>query len=140
MSGKQRTSAKKRGIRLVYTAVQRLSRLLPMEYSPRELAEELEISVYQVRRALPAGCPHRREGNRIWIVGTVFAEWYRSTQTRRRHPMADDEAWCLSCRKPVAMVAPFDVVPRHGRAELVKGRCSICGSQVNRLRSQEMQR
>lgn len=129
--------SKTRGIQLSHTAVARLPRLLPMEYTPGELAAELGCHTHQIRQtALPLGCPHRRDSRgRIWIVGTQFADWYRATQVRARHPMDDDQAWCLHCKRATRMVGPFEVTPRHGTAELVHGRCAECGNVVNRLRS-----
>lgn len=129
----------RRGPRLSQAATARLGRLLPMEYSPAELAAELGIHAHQIRQsALPAGCPHRRDAHgRIWIVGTEFAAWYRATQQRTRHPLGPDEAWCLRCHRAVPIVGPLEIVPRYGTAELVKGRCAICGGPVNRLRRWE---
>ena len=124
------------GIRLEHGQVKKLGRLLPMEYSPRELTEEIGCSIDQVRRAVKAGLPHRREHNRVWIVGTDFADWCTpETERRPRYELKRNQAWCLSCGEAVVMVGPFEVVPRHGRAELVKGTCLKCGGKVNRLRS-----
>jgi len=130
--------AETRGIQLNASAIAHLPRLLPMEYTPGELAAELGCHAHQIRQtALPLGCPHRRDARgRLWIVGSQFRDWYRATQVRRRHPMEDNEAWCLRCKQPQQMVGPFEVTPRHGSAELVKGRCGVCGTKVNRLRTQ----
>ena len=126
-----------RGIQLPRVAIIHLRRLLPMEYSPSELAHELSINAHQIRQtALPAGCPHRRDAKgRLWIVGTAFREWYHGTQAKTRHPLREDEAWCLSCAKTVPMTEPFEIVPRLGTSELVKARCALCGAKVNRIRS-----
>jgi hypothetical protein len=81
----------------------RLARLLNMMYRPSELAEELAVDVRQVYRVyVPAGCPHKRDRRRhIWINGVAFRQWYVEVYKRRR--MAKDEAFCLTCRKPVKM-------------------------------------
>jgi hypothetical protein len=130
-------ATRKLGIRLDQAAVARLGRLLHMEYTPAELADELGCNARQIRQtALPQGCPHRRdERDHIWIIGSEFRQWYQGTQAKTRHPMQDDEAWCLRCGRAVVMDGPLTVVPRHGRAELVKGFCYLCGGRVNRLRS-----
>ena len=132
-------SATSRGIQLPRIAIIRLGRLLPMEYSPSELAHELSIHAHQIRQtALPAGCPHRRDAKgRIWIVGAAFRDWYRGTQAKSRHPLGEAEAWCLRCGKAVPMAEPFQIVPRLGTSELVKARCTLCGAKVNRLRSRQ---
>jgi hypothetical protein len=95
----------------------------------------LKVSVKRFwRDFVPGGCPHRRdEKDRIWIVGSAFREWYGAMQVSRRHPMADDEGWCLRCKEPVRMVAPFDVKVQL-YTEIVQGSCSRCGGRVNRAR------
>ena len=81
----------------------RLSRLLNMLYRPSELAEELGINVRQVYRVyIPGGCPHERDSRRhIWINGAAFRNWYDEIYKKRR--MARDEAFCLTCKRPVKM-------------------------------------
>lgn len=121
--------------RLKQAQAARLGRLLEMEYSPSELAAELDIHVRQIwERFIPAGCPHRRDARgRLWIVGASFREWYRATQEARRHPMREDEGWCVRCDAAVVMEGPLTVVDRR-RAEIVQGRCPRCGGKVNRAR------
>ena len=123
------------GTKLSQAEAARLGRLLPMEYSTAELADELKINVRRVReRFVPAGCPHRRDyRERIWIVGSAFRDWYEKTQERRRHPMEDDEGWCLRCRRAVQMVGPLSILEQR-YTEIVQGRCPACGATVNRAR------
>ena len=126
------------GCRLSQAEMGRLGRLLPMEYSPRELAMELKINIKRFWvDFVPAGCPHRRDGKgRLWIVGSAFREWYEVMLESRRHPMADDEGWCLRCGRAVLMVGPFVVIPQEF-TEIVQGRCGRCGGKVNRARKRE---
>ena len=126
------------GTKLSQPQTCRLQRLLPMEYTPTEIAGELKINVRRIwERFVPAGCPHRKdEGGHIFIVGTAFREWYERTSKARVHPMEADEAWCLRCRRPVLMEGPFEVIPTD-HAEILQGRCSRCGEVVNRARARQ---
>ena len=100
------------GCRLSQAESGRLGRLLPMEYTPGELGNELKVSVQRFwRDFVPGGCPHRRdEKDRLWSVGRAFRQWYESMQEARRHPMADDEAWSLRCRRAVPMMGLLNVI------------------------------
>lgn len=121
-------------IKLSQPQVLRLARLLHMEYTPRELADELQASVQQIHRAVEAGCPHRVTEQRTWIVGDAFAAWYHETVKRRKQPLRRNEAFCLACRQPV----PLDettVAPVRDGVERVSGICPRCGTSVHRYRS-----
>jgi hypothetical protein len=126
------------GCRLSQAEAGRLGRLLRMEYTPTELAEELQISPRRLwRDFVPAGCPHRRdESDRLWIIGSAFREWYTAFQDDRRRPMARSEAWCLRCKEPVKMVGPFEVRVQ-AYTEIVQARCAQCGGVVNRARQRQ---
>lgn len=110
-----------------------LSRLLHMEYTLRELADEIQCSVQQIRRAVEACCPHRVTERCTWIVGDEFAAWYEAMVTDRKVPLRHDEAFCLSCRRPV----PLDVetvTPVRPGVERVSGVCPRCQCTVHRFR------
>lgn len=113
----------------------RLGRLLHMEYTPRELAHELECSPRQIVRAIAAGCPHRAAGNRIWIVGDAFATWYIERTVKRKRPMRQDQAYCLHCRVPVPLGDDVQIVPARAGVERVSSVCPHCGSPIHRFRS-----
>ena len=50
--------------------------LLPMLYTPREIAEDLDVPETTLRDWLNHGAPHSRdESNHIWIDGRDFAAW-----------------------------------------------------------------
>ncbi len=120
-------------IKLTQPQTLRLARLLHMEYTPRELAYEIECSVQQIQRAVKAGCPQRVTERRTWITGDEFAAWYQALVKSRKCPLRLDEAFCLSCRKAV----PLDettVTPARAGVERVSGVCPRCGNQVHRFR------
>ena len=109
-------------------------------YRPSELAEVLDCHVDTVYRSfIPAGCPHTRDSHgHIWIVGTEFAQWARDMMaSQKRTPLADGEAYCMKCNKPVQMTGPITVRPTSHHLELVTGTCPDCGTTVNRARARE---
>jgi hypothetical protein len=118
--------------------IAKLPRLLHMKYAPSELAEEIGCNVDTIYRSfVKSGCPHERDDKgHIWIVGDLFRAW--AQETIQHHPravkMAEDEAYCLHCRKVVKM--KFEGIrPANLYAEFVTGRCIECGARVNRSRA-----
>jgi hypothetical protein len=104
----------------------RLKHLLNMLYSPKELAEEIGVSVdrfYMVY--VPGGCPHERDIMRhLWINGKQFREWFEEVYAKR--PLKANEVFCKTCKRAVEKVNPerkqkdgliYDVCacPRCGR-------------------------
>lgn len=115
----------------------RLSRLLSMEYTVRELADEIGCARSQIEHACDIGCPFRETANgRCFVVGTEFAAWYESLLAERRQPLAEDEAYCLRCRRPVRVVGASVAACENG-VERVTGRCAQCDATVNRYRRAE---
>ena len=113
----------------------RLGRLLHMEYTPRELARELECSPRQILRAVEAGCPHRRIGNRTWLVGDAFAAWYIDRTVERKRPSRQNQSYCLHCRGPVPLGDNVTVTPSRAGVERVSGVCPQCNNPIHRFRS-----
>lgn len=116
----------------------KLSRLLDMMYKPTEIAKEIDVSVDTVYRSyLPAGAPHTRDkSGAIWIHGLSFSEWVKtqpkSRQTKGRHALEPNEAWCMKCNKPVEIEKPkIKKVNMH--ISLIKGYCPNCATKVNRI-------
>lgn len=121
-------------IRLSQPQRARLARLLHMEYTARELADEIGCGVSQIRHAAEAGCPHRRTGGgHVRVVGDEFAAWYESLCVRRKQPLRDNEAYCLRCRAPVTIAGQVEIADA-GSVERVRGRCPKCNAIVNRYR------
>ena len=124
-----------------HSQIVKLVRLMDMMYRPKELAEEIGVSVDTVYRSyLPAGCPHQREtSGEIWINGLDFQAWVREMQANKKRgknhtPMPENQAFCMRCDKPVEMISPR-VIHRTRNMELLQGRCAVCGCKVNRARS-----
>lgn len=115
-----------------------MAKLLDMEYTPGELAKEVGFTRRQVYRVyMKLGVPHRRdEGRHIWINGKQFREWYEATYPRTT--LADDEGFCLTCKKAVKMVNP----KKQKRKWLFYWvfHCPTCGRKIPRIIKQEPRR
>lgn len=122
-------------IKLTQPQRARLARLLHMEYTPSELAREIECSPRQIHHAVESGCPHRVSGNRTWIVGDAFAAWYIDRAAKRKRPLRQDQAFCLHCRAPAPLGDDVVVTPSREGVERVSGTCPRCGNSIHRFRS-----
>jgi uncharacterized protein with PIN domain len=118
---------------------QKLQRLLPMEYKPAEIAEEIGVDVRTIYRSyVPAGMPLRKDKqDNIWIIGTEFRDWARAILEKGARspmaPLAENEVYCLVCKKRVIFQ---DITRREtwskGRIRIY-ARCSECGGKVIKL-------
>ena len=109
----------------------RLKRLLNMQYSPGELAQEVGFNpdwVYMVY--VPGGCPHERDGKgHLWINGGGFRDWFEETYKKRS--LKPNEAFCLTCRRAVEMFHPRK--RRQGGLDYYVCRCTRCGRRLARI-------
>lgn len=112
----------------------RLSKLLHMEYTLRELATELNCSVDQLKHTCELDCPHRVDSReRVWIIGDEFSRWYATRKAQRKIKLKPDEAYCLRCRAAVPLHVEQVISGKHGTRREV-GTCPICNATVNRIR------
>ncbi len=113
----------------------KLAKLLDMHYTPGELANEIGFTRRQVYRVyLKYGCPHIRDERRhIFINGIEFRKWYEATYPRTT--LAEDEGFCLTCKKAVKMKEPVKKQKEH----LVYWTfyCPACGRKIPRIIKQE---
>ena len=102
-----------------------------MLYSPKELAEEIGITIDQVYRVyIPAGCPHERdEWRHILINGKVFKAWFEENYQKRS--LENGQAFCLTCKKAVKMINPV----RKQKDRLIYDLCDCpnCGRKLTRI-------
>lgn len=88
--------------------IRHLSRLLDMNYTPTEIADEIGCTRRQFYRVyLPLGCPNAREDNgRVWINGAEFRNWYFNTYNKVK--LEANEAYCLCCKQIIPLVNPVE--------------------------------
>lgn len=127
----------------VFTAPQlnRARHLLDMRYRPSELAAELQVCEETVYRSyLAEGCPHERDAlGHIWINGAAFYRWARARGGRKRVKLAEGQAYCFHCQKPVNMVEVNTAKITSRYLEVVTGKCPECKSKVSRGRARRDQ-
>jgi hypothetical protein len=120
-------------IKLPHAVIVRAPGLLPMLYTCRELAEELELPDSTLRDWLAAGAPHTRDDRQhIWINGEDFGAWVKAQrQPRTRQKLLEDEAYCLHCKGVIKLVSP---VPQLIKGKLThpRGQCPACGHTIIR--------
>lgn len=113
----------------------RLGKLLDMLYSPSELADEVGFArrqVYRVYRHLD--CPHEKdEKGYLWINGKQFREWYEVTYPRVS--VGADEAFCLTCKKPVKITNPTE--QKRGKLTYLICDCPKCKRKLARILTKE---
>ena len=88
--------------------MRRSMRLMDMEYKPSEIAEELGATKIQVIRLITAGAPARKDAKgHFWVHGERFAEWLEKAAPKKpkdKTIFADDECWCLQCKRVVSFI------------------------------------
>ncbi len=109
--------------------------LLPMLYTPREIAEDLDIPETTLRDWLTHGAPHSRdEWNHIWINGEQFAAWvdsHRKARYKSSQKLKDGEGFCLRCNE-IVKIQNAEIHPVKGKLCHLRGKCPKCGGVVNR--------
>ena len=119
--------------------LRKLERLLDMEYTPAEMAEELDMDKKQVWRMITEkGAPARQAANnRYWIHGLTFAKWVNSfVEASRVKPpkMAANEFFCVTCRKRVIVPPDSIGVDKESAIFLLfSSSCPSCGKAVRKV-------
>ena len=128
--------------RLQHAQIVKAVRLMDMLYTPSELAEELDITADTIVRTwIPAGLPFDSDGRgHKWINGKLCAEWINALRidrsSKRSKSLAADQAFCLNCKKAVALINPV-IKPVNRFIELLQAPCPKCGKTVNRARGRK---
>jgi len=106
-----------------------------MLYTPREIAEDLDVPETTLRDWLNHGAPHSRdESNHIWIDGKQFAAWVdnqRNARKKSTHQLQTGEGFCMRCNA-IVKIQDGEIRPVKGHLSHLKGKCPICGGIVNR--------
>jgi hypothetical protein len=95
------------------------------------LASEIGFTTRQIYRVyIPCGCPHiKDEKKHLSINGKVFAEWYEATYPKQT--LSENEAFCLTCKKPVTMSNPTQ--QKKGPLRYWICLCPVCGRKLARI-------
>lgn len=120
-------------IKLPHQVIVKAPGLLPMYYTVRELARELDMPERTLRDWLARGAPHSRDNRQhIWIDGQEFAGWVEKQRLKKKRvKLADDEAYCLRCNFGVKLVDP-KTIPIRGKLIHIRGICPNCGCVIQR--------
>jgi hypothetical protein len=124
-------------IKLTQKVIVKAPGLLPMEYKLNEIADKLDINPRTLSDWTDAGAPHTHDSRgHIWIVGTEFAQWVDQIRSQKKKAsgdktLADNQAYCMRCRKPVDLINPV-IFPGNGKLVYIQGVCPNCGCTLNR--------
>ncbi|MBI9050023.1 MAG: hypothetical protein JEZ00_11420 [Anaerolineaceae bacterium] len=122
-----------RRTKLPHNVIVKAPGLLPMQYTPRELCEELDLAQSTLRDWLQTDVPHQRDNrNRIWINGEIFSNWVNDQRKPKvKVKLNEDEAYCFRCKKASKLNNP-QIRSIKGNLIMIKGTCSNCGNIINR--------
>jgi uncharacterized protein with PIN domain len=126
--------------RLSQAQTARLPRLLHMEYTLSELAEEIGVEVRHLRHSSEIGAPHRVTRQTTFVVGDDFHAWYDGLRAGLKRRLQPGEFYCLSCRKAVRP-GPDQISRTAMKTRVIQetGECPICGRRINRFASEAAQ-
>lgn len=120
-------------IKLPHAVIVKAPGLLPMQYTPRELAQAVGAVERTLRDWFTQGAPHQRDTKgHIWINGREFASWVAGMRKPKpERKLRDNEGYCMHCRQVSELLAPKT---RHlrGKLTITSGKCSRCGYAINR--------
>jgi hypothetical protein len=112
-------------------------------YSPREIAELFGIDKMTCLRWIKSGELRviKKNTNPLLVMGNTLKEFIANKLQKRKIPLAENEFFCLSCRKAVigknGSVKILNTGKRVGKEkneQLNKiAICEKCGSRVNRF-------
>ena len=120
-------------IKLPHSVIVKAPGLLPMLYTVRELAEELNIPERTLRDWLLHGAPHTRDRlGHIWVNGQAFAAWVASQRKKAfGFRLKPGEGYCMFCNRIVMVLQPTRR-PSIGRLVYIQGFCPHCNGKVSR--------
>lgn len=115
---------------------QKRRRLLDMEYTTGEMAEELGVTPKYIRDTMiakhDAPCRHDKKG-RVWLNGLEIREWIEKAYNPNndRVSLADDEFYCVKCRDKRSAEQCI-LIERNGTVRK-QAHCPICGARMNKI-------
>jgi len=109
----------------------KLKGLFNMLYTPRELADEIEINIDKIYNVyIRLGCPNERDQRKhILINGKAFANWYSLNFSKT--VLAPDETFCKTCRMAVKIIQPVEQT--KNKLTYALSICPTCGRQLTKI-------
>jgi len=105
-------------------------------YTVHELAAALGKAVSTVRRWCRDGLPVLDQRRPVLIDGAEAKAWLKSRWEVRKATLGPEEAKCMRCRAPRAFVqGSKSYHPLNQKTGILRGRCAVCGSRMNRFQS-----
>jgi hypothetical protein len=118
--------------RLPHSVIVKAPGLLPMHYTSKELAEDLSVPSWMVKRWIKNGLPYHRDGhNYIMVDGRELAEWVEAQSRMRKGPrLKAGQGYCMKCNRAVTIRDPIKC--RDRKRLILRGVCEVCGSTIYR--------
>lgn len=102
-------------------------------YTVEEIARLLGSHKNTVRQWIKAGLPTIDERRPILILGSVLRTFLHCRRTRRKHPCAPGQMYCVGCRAPKFPAGRMaDYRPRSDKFGNLSGICPDCDSMMYR--------
>ena len=102
-------------------------------YTAPEVADLLGVAVGTVRFWMRQGLPCLMDSRPFLIPGDELKTWLTVRRAQRRQACQPDEIFCFGCRAPRRpQPGTVTIVLRNAKTTIIKGRCPVCGSKMNR--------
>lgn len=123
--------------RIVY---QKRNRLLDMEYTTNELAEELGVTPKYVRDTMIAkhGAPFKQDKKgRVWLEGIKIRDWIEEAYNPNKNKVKldENEFYCVKCREK-RLTDHYNTIQKGGTI-YKQSHCPICGTLMNKISGRE---
>ena len=103
-------------------------------YCVKEVGELFNVHPHTVREWIKKGLPVLDEQRPVLIQGALLRKFIRDKNKQQRRPCADNEIYCLPCRKPqVPAGGMVDYVPSDDQKGCLIGLCPRCERTINRF-------
>ena len=102
-------------------------------YTALEVADLLGVATGTVHSWLRHGLQCLKDGRPFLIPGDELKAWLKKRQMRRRQKCQPDEIFCFGCRAPrKPFPGSVTILPRNEKTTMIRGRCVVCRSAMNR--------
>ena len=102
-------------------------------YTAPEVAELLGVAVGTVRSWMKHGLPCLTDCRPFLIPGDELKTWLMVRRARRRQTCKPDEVFCFGCRAPRhPQPGTVTIELRNEKTTIIKGRCPVCCTTMNR--------